>query len=152
MARLSGTYTETFVVHAPASVVLRHFSNLDAIVANYGPLESAEKVGDDVLKFVVKEKKERGVRFQGRYTCKYTVESETRMSWRTLGNDNMWSTGHADFVSKNGGTEVTYTQTIESEVGVPRILAAFARGVASREIAAGIKAYLARMRAACPTG
>ena len=151
MARFSGSYDETFTVSAPRDVVRNHFSSLDAIIANYGPIERVDKIGDDTLKFLIQEKQSRGVRYQGRYTCKYTVESDSRMSWRTLSEDNMWSTGSAEFREVAGGTEVRYSQRMETEIGVPRLLAKFAKGIVGREISAGIAAYLGRMRAAFPT-
>ncbi len=150
MARFSGTYNETFVVDAPLDVVRDHFSSLDAIIANYGPIEHVDRIGDDTLKFVIQEKRDRGVRYQGRYTCQYTVESDHRMSWRTLSDENMWSSGSAVFRDLGGSTEVQYAQRMDTEIGVPRLMATLARGIVSREIAGGIQAYLGRMRAACP--
>ncbi len=151
MARFTGSYQETFVLDVPIETARAHFSSLDAIVANYGPILTVDRIGDDTLKFVLQEKNDKGVRYQGRYTCKYTLESDTRFTWRTLSDDNMWSTGSIDFRDLGGRTELRYQQTMDTEIKVPRLFAAVAKGIVSREIAEGIRAYLGRMKGACPS-
>lgn len=151
MARFAGNHHERFTVDAPPDVVAAHFSDLDMIVKHYGPIERSEKLDADTLRLTLQEKGMKGVSYQAQYTVRYEREPGV-LRWKTIASDNLWSSGEARFSAQGAGTLVDYTQRIETEVPVPRLLAKMADGIVTREIEGGVKAYLQRMRAACPRG
>lgn len=153
MARFTGQYDETFTIDAPIDVVAPHFGNLDQIIANYGPIEKAEKLGADSIHFVLKPRSEKGVTFKGEYTCRYTYPNPHTLEWNTTDNKTMRSTGSAKF-SADGPkrTRVVYTQKMEAVMEVNMLLGKLVAPIVSRSIESGVRDYLGRMRNACPRG
>lgn len=151
MARFSGSYSETFSIDAPIDVVAAHFGNLDQIVANYGPLQKHQKIDANTLYLLLEPKSEKGVTFRGEYTCRYTYPDPHTLEWKTIDNKTLFSNGRARFVSEGPNrTRVEYSQTMEAVMEANFLLAKLIPPIVSREIAAGVKAYLDRMRRACP--
>ena len=96
-----------------------------------------------------------GVRYQARYTVRYERDADS-VRWRTIASENLWSSGEICVIGRDpnpgGSTQLDYTQHIETEIPVPRLLAKLADGIVRREIVGGVQAYLQRMRDACPRG
>jgi carbon monoxide dehydrogenase subunit G len=147
MPRFSGEYEETFTVDAPIDRVKKHFSNVDAIVANYGPIRSHQRIDDLTVTLTLIPRSEKGVTFAGEYTCKYTFPTENTLQWSTIRTTNMWSSGKADFVAEGPNrTRVIYRQRIETEMQVNALLGKMISPIVSSEIRSGVKSYLERMR------
>ena len=150
MARFSGQYSETFTVNAPIEKTSKHFGNLDQIVACYAGLERHEKLDELTLRFVLAPKKAVGVTFIGKYDCKYEFTKENVLSWKTVSQDaNIWSSGTAVFTKLGDDrTKVVYTQTMEMEIPVNRLVGKAISPIVKREIEGGVRDYLTRMRQA----
>jgi hypothetical protein len=147
MPRFSGEYEETFTVDAPIERVTRHFSNVDTIVANYGPLKGHQRVDDMTVTLTLVPRSEKGVTFAGEYTCRYTFPSANTLQWETIRTTNMWSSGKADFIAEGPNrTRVVYRQRIETEMQVNALLGKMISPIVSSEIRSGVKSYLERMR------
>ncbi len=152
MARFAGEVRETFSLPVAAEDAAAHFGSLEAIAANYVGLERHELLGDDHIRFILQAQSDKGITYQGRYDCRYTLETPTRLRWETTSNDNMWSTGHAAFRADGSGCRVDYYQKIESEIPVPRLLGKVVAPIVNRKIAEGVRDYIARMKASLPRG
>lgn len=152
MARFAGEVRETFSLPVPAETAAAHFADLETIAANYVGLERHEILGDGHIRFVLEAQSDKGITYQGRYDCRYTLDTPTRLTWATTSNDNMWSTGHATFRDAGDGCRVDYYQKIESEIPVPRLLAKVVKPIVNRKIAEGVREYIGRMKAALPRG
>lgn len=151
MARFAGDVRESFTLPVSAEDAATHFGSLAAIAANYIGLQSHEIIDAETIRFVLVPQSDKGITFQGRYTCVYTLESPTRLTWRTTSNDNMWSSGRAVFQSTGTSScRVEYTQRIESEIPVPKLLGKVVAPIVNRKIAEGVRDYIAAMRASLP--
>jgi len=147
MPRFAGEYEETFTVDAPIERVTRHFSNVDAIVANYGPLKGHQRVDDMTVTLTLVPRSEKGVTFAGEYTCRYSFPRPNTLQWETIRTTNMWSSGKADFMAEGPNrTRVVYRQRIETEMQVNALLGKMISPIVSSEIRSGVKSYLERMR------
>lgn len=146
MPRFSGEYRETFTVDAPIDRVKAHFADLPTIAANYGGLAGHEIHDAHEITFVLEPKSEKGVTFNGRYRGRYEFTSPDTLEWRTVDTKNMWSSGRARFVAVGDRTRVEFSQHVETEMEVNRLLAKLIGPIVSREINAGTKGYLERMR------
>lgn len=150
MPRFAGEYDETFEVPAPLEVAKAHFGSLDAIVANYGPIQSSRKIDESTLEITLVPRSEKGVTFAGKYACRYTWDGDT-LTWNTTVTQNMWSSGRARF-SRIGDTrtQVVYSQRMETEMQVNSLLAKVIAPIVNNEIRKGVKEYLERMRRSLP--
>jgi hypothetical protein len=153
MARFAGDVRESFSLPVSAEAAAKHFADLETIAANYIGLHAHEIVDAQTIRFVLEAQSDKGITFQGRYTCVYTLESPTRLTWRTPSNDNMWSSGRAIFQpTGDASCRVEYTQRIESEIPVPKLLSKVVAPIVNRKIAEGVRDYIAAMRASLPRG
>ncbi|MFT4702596.1 MAG: carbon monoxide dehydrogenase subunit G [Bradymonadia bacterium] len=146
MARFSGEVRESFVVAVSPEEAIAHFGDLETIARNYIGLQSHELVDDETIRFLLEKQSDKGVTYQGRYTCRYIVPRDGRLEWSTVESTNMWSTGHASFRAEGGGTRVEYFQKIETEMPVPRLLAKLVGPIVKRKIADGVRDYIQAMR------
>ena len=146
MARFSGEHQSVLVVKAPIARVAAGFSDLERIVRCYGVLERSERVDGETLRFWLQPKTQRGISFKGNYSCRYQLVTPSRLTWSTVGNGNMWSTGSALFEAVDAvRTRVTYAQKMEVEMELSRLLAPIASPIVGHEMREGIRAYLDRM-------
>jgi hypothetical protein len=151
MARFAGEYEESFVVDAPAERVRAHFGNFDAIAANYGGLLRHQKIDASTMHLVLEPRSEKGVTFNGEYTCRYSWPNESTLTWETVKTANLWSQGRAVFTADGPNrTRVQYQQRIECEMQVNALLGKVVAPIVSLQIRNGVKTYLERMRRSQP--
>ncbi len=151
MARFAGEYEESFTVDVEPEVAKKHFGNPEQIAHNHGDLERWEDQGDGKIHYVLKPKSEKGVTFNGVYTAQYGFASDDLFEWKTIGSGNVWSSGSIRFAAAGAGkARLVYKARMECEMQVNRILAKMIKGIVSREISKGSKAFLDRMRNALP--
>ena len=148
MARFEGEVRETFTLPADLERARDHFADLETIAKHYGALESYEVIDDTTIRFVLEKQAQKGVSYQGIYTCRYTKVGDDRLEWSTVASDNMWSTGNARFVAQGERTRVEYFQRIETEMPVPRLLGKVVKPIVGKLIADGVRSYLDRMKRA----
>lgn len=148
MPRFSGEYTETFTLNHPIERCKAHFADLETIAKHYGALDS-HTIADGEITFVLEPKSEKGVTFNGKYRAVYEFTSDDVLEWRTVETKNMWSTGRARFTALGDDrTRVEFRQHVETDMEVNRLLAKVIKPIVTREINAGTRGYLDRMRAA----
>src|SRR5687768_3604051 len=112
MARFEGTHSETLTIPRDLETTRRHFSDLPTIVAHTEGLQS-HSIEGDVVHFVMVPQDHGVVKFEGDYRCRYVLEGDT-LRWSYAGG-NMHQSGVASFRAVEGGTEVSYRETIEAE-------------------------------------
>lgn len=148
MAWIEGTKTQTIKINVPSARVLEYFSTPTQFGEAYVDAESIKHVEDNVYTFTLVEKAEKGIKFQGVYTVKYTV-SEDRVDWTHLGEGNMRTTGSVVILGHDDthGTELTYTETLSPDLPIPKLMARVFKPIVSRQISAGIGTFLERSKA-----
>lgn len=150
MPKFSGEYEESFVVDAPIDVAKNHFCNPETIAKYHGDVERWQKVDENTIHYKMIPKSEKGVTFNGEYTVKYEGSGDV-FKWQSVGSGNIWARGAFHFTDEGGKrTKITFKQQMECEMQVNRFLATVIKGIVSREIANGAKAYLRRMQDSLP--
>lgn len=151
MAKFTGDYKEVFELSVTPEVAKAHFSHVETIAANYGPVESWEKLDDERLHFVLKEQKAKGESFTPDFVARYHFTEPDTLVWETE-EGNMISQGRAIFSgTASGGTQVDYQGTIEMELPLGRILSKIISPIAGKLMKNGIRDYVDRMKKAVPS-
>lgn len=146
MAWIDGTHEETFVVDAPYDEVVAFFCDPARFQEAFGQMETCEELEELVWHWVLAEKNEKGVKFQGDYTVEYTREGDS-LSWSTRDGGTMTSEGQTKITDLGAGqTEVEYRETIATDLPIPKLMAKVFKPIVSREIASGVGEFLERSR------
>ena len=146
MAWIDGTEEQTFVVRADREAVAEFFCEPANFKACLGQLESAEEVEPGVWHWVLEEKAEKGIKFQGDYVVEYTRDGDT-VEWHTR-EGNMKSEGVTRCKALGDGrTEVYYRETIATDLPIPRLMAKIFKPIVAREIRGGVGDFLDRSKA-----
>ena len=149
MPTFSSSDKQVITIRAPQDQVIRAMTEPDRIKeALAEELESSAKVDDHTVRWIRKPVEEKGVRFRGDYTVHYEYDGRGKITWHTIGQSNMRSNGEALVATAaDGGTRVEYSEAIECDMEVNRILAAVLRPIVERKIKRGVADYLANVKA-----
>ncbi|TNE84105.1 MAG: hypothetical protein EP330_30785 [Deltaproteobacteria bacterium] len=151
MADFTGTFDETFDLPVDVATAVAHFSNTDVVAANYGVLESYEKVGDDSLALVLPNQNHGVTSFQGRYTGTWKAVGDNAVEWSTKpGSGNLVSEGRATFAPTAGGCRMTWRSKITITMDVNRFIGKALGPVVGTFVSREMRAYCDRMIAALP--
>ena len=149
MAKLTGTFSQTFDLNCDIATAQAHFADVATIAKNYGPLESHEVIGPHSLRLVLPLQNHGITTFQPRYDCTWSFPNDRETAWDTTpGSGNMVSVGTARFTETPSGCRMAWDSTITIDMPVNRFLAKGLQPVVSRMVAAEMKAYVQRMFAA----
>jgi len=142
MAWVDGEERRVFVVNAPYTEVVSFFCDPARFKDARTDTVRAEEVEPGVWRWTLKEKAEKGIKFQGDYTVKYTRTGDS-LRWETL-SGNRRSSGTTTLRDLNGKTEVTYQENLATDLPIPGLMAKVFKPIVGREIANGIGAFLDR--------
>jgi uncharacterized membrane protein len=145
MAWVDGEERRVFVVNAPYEQVVAFFCDPAQFKDAFSEMERAEEIETNVWQWTLREKAEKGIRFTGTYRVKYTREGDT-LRWSTL-EGNMRSSGTTTFRDLSGKTEVTYHESLATDLPIPGLMAKVFKPIVGREIASGIGKFLDRGKA-----
>ena len=145
MPWFEGSHSETFTVPSDLEATKAHFADLDVIAKNTEHLASYE-VSGDVLHFRLEEQNHQVVVYTGDFKCRYAL-ADDRLVWTSEGG-NTDQSGTATFRSVEGGTEVTYTETVKVDLDINAMMAPMLKPLMGPMIGHEIKEYLKRMRKA----
>jgi len=149
MPTFSSSDKRVITIRAPQDQVIQALTEPDRIKeALADELESSAKVDEHTVRWIRKPVEEKGVRFRGDYVVQYAYDGRGKVSWHTIGQGNMRSNGEALLAAApDGGTRVEYSESIECDMEVNRILAAVLRPIVERKIKSGVGDYLAHVKA-----
>ncbi len=145
MPKFKGSSERSFTIRADIERVVQTMTDPQSFSGLVGDLETIERLGDDLWRWRLREISEKGVHFKADYTIQYARSGE-RFSWRTVGTGNMTSEGSATFTRQGSATRVDYTETIECDMDVNRLLAKVIKPIVDRQIARGVNGYLDRVK------
>jgi carbon monoxide dehydrogenase subunit G len=151
MARFEASFHEEFTVRAEPAAVLAQFLDLDQIIAHYGDLETAERLDDETLQFLLKNQNHGVFSFQGRYVCRYRRDGDAATAWASEGEGgNVFTSGRATVApgAEPGTTRFDYRADMALEIDVNKMLAPVLDGIVKAAITQQMRAYVKRMIAA----
>ncbi len=135
-------------IHAAPEKVAAALTDPEQIRKSMGDkLESSEKVDAQTVHWVRKPVEEKGVKFRADYVVHYEFDGHDKVTWKTIGTGNMRSSGEARLSPTPEGTRVEYSEAMECDMEVNRILGAVLRRIVERKIKSGIGDYLDRVKA-----
>lgn len=148
MPTFSNSDKRTITIHATPAQVVEALTIPERIRQAMGDeIESSENVDAQTVHWVRKPVEEKGVKFRADYVVRYEFDGRDKVSWSTVGSGNMRSRGEARLAPDGNGTRVEYSEAIECDMEVNRILAAVLRPIVERKIKTGVGAYLDRVKA-----
>lgn len=147
MVRIASTGEWTVRVQAPIQHVYEFFSEPTQVRELLDGVDALVVLGDGRVRWVLKEKTEKGIRFQGDYTVMYQGNSVDHVHWHgvagNMGNEgDVWLTTTAD-----GATEIRYREMVEPDLPVSSIMARLMRPLVERELRAELGTFLTRVKA-----
>ena len=148
MPKFTGTFNESFTVAASPEAVRAHFLDTDAIIEHFGDLESAEKLDDHTVRYLMEEQNHGIFSFQGRYTCRYEADGEDGSRWESQGDDgNIWTHGSLTVAPGDapGTTKLDYQAEMTLEIDLNPMLATALAPVVKASIPSQMKDYVKRM-------
>ena len=141
MAWIEGTEERSFIVNSPLADVVSIFSDTGQFKEAMDALESAEELEPAIWKWTLVKKAEKGIKFQGIYTCEYSHE-DAKCEWVTVGESNTRSSGVILFDDLGAKTKVHYKETLSFDLPIPRLAAKVFRPIVAREIRQGVGSFL----------
>jgi uncharacterized membrane protein len=137
----------TFRVPAAIEHVYEFFVEPAQLCELLDGVESIVPVGEGRVRWVLKEKVAKGIRFKGDYTVLYQGNNVDHVHWHSLegnmGNEgDVWLTATAE-----GDTEIRYREMVESDLPITPILAKLIKPMVERELRAELEAFLTRVKA-----
>ncbi|RAL21520.1 hypothetical protein DL240_11700 [Lujinxingia litoralis] len=146
MAWIEGTATKTVIVDAPLEEIATFFATPAQIKECMGDLERFEVVDETTYRWILKAMGAKGISFQGDYTVRYWREGDV-VRWESLPGGTMKTTGQVRLRELGPGrTEVTYDETLASDLPIPRLGAKVFRPIVAREIVRGVDSFLDGVR------
>ena len=141
MAWIEGKLETTVTIDVSHEEVLAFVKDPNKFRDAFGQMESGEELEEGVWKWTLKEKAEKGIKFQGIYKVKYTT-TDNGTSWETL-EGNVNSTGSTLIKDLgNGKTELEYKETLKTDLPIPRLMAKVFQPIVGREVTKGITEFL----------
>lgn len=152
MPRFTGRDTRVVTIKAPMDKVVELMSTPELLKDSIASLERHERIDDQTYRWIHEEVHEKGIRFRGDRTVRYTYDGDGTLSWTTLGEGNMATSGSAKFEPQgDDATRVEFHETIECEMEVNRLLAKLFGPIVERRLKHGVGLYLDSVRARLET-
>jgi len=147
MARFAATGEWTFRVPAPIHQVYNFFAEPTEMRDLLDSVESLVLVGEGRFRWVLKEKVEKGIRFQGDYTVLYQGNSVDHVHWQSI-EGNMGNEGDVWLLTtEDGNTEIRYREMVEPDLSITPIMAKLLKPMVERELRTELEAFLTRVKA-----
>lgn len=142
MAWIEGTEKKSLVIDAPVEQVVDFFADPEQLRVCLTQLESAEEIEPKVWKWTLREKNEKGIKFQGIYTVRYTRQSDSTVVWETVDAQTMRAKGIVVCRALGRKTEIDYEETIGTDLPIPKLAAKVFSPIVAHEIRKGVGSYL----------
>ncbi len=138
MPPIEATDSRTIRVRVPMADVYAFFLDPAMRQQVMPDLERFEVLDEHTVRWILVEKREKGIRFQADYTVVFEGNGSDEVRWRAT-EGNMGNTGTVLLRSLDGGfTEVRYTELMAPDLPIPRLLAKVFRPIVAREVRQGI--------------
>jgi|GEM_PF-6008582 len=144
MPRFKGQLTRTFTTRASVEQVCAFLSNPATWVQHQDEIETTDDLGNNTLFVTLKEHTHGPARFQGKYRCTWTRTADSAR-WDSEAGGNFEVHGVVQAKAVGGSTEVTWSESVDADVPVPRLMVRVVRPVAERLMARGLNKFAEKM-------
>jgi len=145
MPRFTGKYTRTFSTRATPDQVKDLLSDPNTWRRHQDEIKQSTVVNDHTLDIVLKEHTHGPAKFQGQYRCRWTrTDSGTR--WDSDPDANFAVNGQVSVQASGSGASVTWTESVEADVSVPRLMVRVVRPIAETLMGKGLDRFCQKMQ------
>ena len=145
MPRIQSTYTRSFRTRATPDQVKDLLSNPDTWCRHQGEILQATVVDAHTIDVVLQKHTHGPATFQGRYRCRWSrTEDGTR--WDSDPGSNFDLHGKVSVRASQGGSEVTWTEQVDADVPMPRLMVRVVRPIAKTLMAKGMDRFCKLMQ------
>jgi len=146
MARITATEERVFHVKATMQQMYDFFATPSQLCELIEGVDILESLGAGRVRWVLKEKVDKGIRFKADYTVVYEGNGRDYVWWRfvegNMGNEgDVWLTTTAD-----GGTEVRYREMVAPDLPLTPLLARLIKPIVARELRGELGHFLERVQ------
>jgi uncharacterized membrane protein len=146
MVRIAATEERTLTVPANPATVYDVFSRPEMLGQVMASVESCQPLPGNTVRWVLKEKADKGIRFKADYTVAYEGDGSGHLRWRSV-EGNMRNDGDVWLRPiEGGGTEIRYRESVEPELPITPLLARLITPMVARELRGEINEFLDRVR------
>jgi uncharacterized membrane protein len=146
VVRIAATEERVLTVHASPATVYDFFSRPELLGQVMASVERCERLPGNAVRWVLKEKVDKGIRFQADYIVAYEGDGSGHLGWRSV-EGNMRNDGDVWLKPlEGGGTEIRYCESVEPELPITPLLARLITPLVARELRGEINGFLERLR------
>jgi uncharacterized membrane protein len=146
MAKIEATETATFTVPSPIEQVRDFFFFPDKLRAAMTELERFELDGTHKVRWILKEKKEKGITFLGDYTVVYSSTSPELVTWQSVaGNIDVKGEVRLRKLTETS-TEVSYRETLAPDLPIPKLMAAVFKPIVAHNVKQSIGRFIEQIK------
>lgn len=140
MPRFTGKYSRTFSTRATPDQVQDLLSKPDIWIQHQEEIEQSTVVDAHTIDVVLREHTHGPARFQGRYRCRW-ARTDSGARWDSDPGANFAVHGQVSVQASGSGASVTWTESVEADVPVPRLLVRVVRPIAESLMSKGISRF-----------
>jgi uncharacterized membrane protein len=146
MVRIAATEERVLMVDASPAKVYDFFSRPELLGQVMAAVEHCERLPANQVRWVLKEKVDKGIRFKADYVVSYEGDGSGHLRWRSV-EGNMRNDGDVWLKPlAGGGTEIRYCESVEPELPITPLLARLITPLVARELRGEINGFLERVR------
>jgi uncharacterized membrane protein len=147
MAKVEATETSTFTAPVPMEQAHAFFFFPDQIRRARTDLASFTLESEHRVRWILHEKREKGVAFSGDYTVEYRSPRPDLITWQSVaGNIDVKGEVRLRKVGERS-TEIIYTETIAPDLPIPKLMATVFKPIVSRNVRQGISDFIGQVKA-----
>jgi uncharacterized membrane protein len=144
MTRIAATEDRVLHVKATAEKAYAFFSQAEQFRHALEGVERCELLPGQRVRWVLKERQEKGIRFQPDYTVVLSGDGSQWVTWRFV-EGNMRDEGEVWIRSStDGGCEIRYRQTVEPDLPITPLMAQLIKPLVVRELRNDVVRFLDR--------
>jgi uncharacterized membrane protein len=146
MTRIAATEERVFRVQAPVQQLYDFFTTPEQLRELIEGVDGHEALGKGRVRWVLKEKVDKGIRFKADYTVMYEGNGRDHVWWRFV-EGNMGNAGDAWLTATtDGGTKVRYREMVEPDLPLTPLLARLIKPIVERELRGELGHFLERVQ------
>jgi uncharacterized membrane protein len=146
MTFIAATEEQMLTVTAAPDQVYAFFAQPRNLCDALGSVERCDVLPDGRVHWVLAEKVDQGIRFQGDYVVTWAGDGAEHVGWRFV-EGNMRNEGDVWLrATPAGGTEIRYREVVEPDLPVTPLMARLIRPLVVRELRREIARFLEHVR------